>query len=132
MKVLIIDDDTALLTLLKEQFVVYPNYELFVADNEKDGLAYAKLLRPDVILLDVMMPQEGGLSVLQKLKKVKTTATIPVLMITAVRSLEARLQALRHYSEGYLEKPCTCDDIINAVEEVLTRRKTPPNKFLTT
>lgn len=130
MKVLIIDDDVALLTLLKEQFVAYPEYELYVADNEKDGLAYAKLLRPDVILLDVMMPHEGGLSVLQKLKKVNSTATIPVLMITAVRSLEARLQALRHYSEGYLEKPCTCEEIVTAVEEVIVRRETNPKRFL--
>lgn len=130
MKILIIDDDAALLTLLKEQFLVYPNYELYVADNEKDGLSYAKLLRPDVILLDVMMPQEGGLSVLQKLKKVNSTSTIPVLMITAVRSLEARLQALRHYSEGYLEKPCTCEEIVGAVEEVMSRREDSKSKFL--
>jgi len=121
-KVLIIDDDVEYLDFLKDDFKDFQEYEPYMASTEKEGLVLATEVNPDVILLDILMPEEGGMSVLQKLKESDVTRSIPVVMLTAVRSFEARLQALRMYCEGYIEKPCTCEKIIKGISEVFKRR----------
>lgn len=128
-KVLMIDDDVDFLQFLKDDFNDQENFEIYTASSEQDGLSMARMIVPDVILLDVMMPKEGGLSVLQKLKADSVTRTIPVVMLTAVSSFEARLQALRMYCEGYIEKPCSCIDVVGSIDEVFKRREEIKNRI---
>lgn len=103
--VLFIDDeqDSRLLVklLLERQ-----GYRVLTAGHGKDGLVLAKLDRPHVILLDVMMPDLDGYGTLKRLKSDPDTASIPVIMLTAKRSerdIEAsfRLGAILHLEKPY-------------------------------
>lgn len=122
LKILIVDDDKEFLDFIRGEFLLHRQYQVYTASDEDNGLSMAKEVLPDIILLDVMMPGKGGLDVLRELKEDQNTSVIPVAMLTAVGSFEARLQALRLYCEGYIEKPCTCQEIISVIETVINRR----------
>lgn len=82
LRVLIIDDDeTARYTL--RSFATRPGMEILEAENGLDGIALARSARPDVILLDLMMPGIGGHEVLQRLKDDPSTEAIPVVVVTS-------------------------------------------------
>lgn len=80
-KILIVEDDT-LLSRMYEKAFKFEKYEVHVARNGKEGVSAAKKLKPDFILLDIMMPEMNGLEALDKLKADKDTKNIPVVMLT--------------------------------------------------
>ncbi len=80
-KILIVEDDEALLKIL--QLLLENSYDLTLAMNGKQGLELATSQRPDLILMDIMMPEIDGLEVLRRLKDDPKMATIPVILLTA-------------------------------------------------
>ena len=79
--ILIVEDDPLILRMYQQAFS-FKKHKTFIADNGKDGLRIARKELPDVIVLDIMMPEMNGLEVLKLLKLDKTTKTIPVIMLT--------------------------------------------------
>ncbi len=101
---LLIDDDEQFLELV-EYSLRLAGFKVLMATNGRKGLKLARKKRPDVILLDVTMPEMDGLEVLSELKHDKKTADIPVFMLTA-RNLVGQLeQAFKIGADDYITKP---------------------------
>lgn len=115
-KILVVDDEPGNLFLL-EGLLSEEGFEVRTALNGKDAIALAKSELPDVILLDIMMPQITGLDVLEALLKDPSTLHIPVIMVTAKVEAEDVEEALSKGAVEYIKKP------INEVE-MLARLRT--------
>ena len=79
--ILIIDDNAEHKTMLSCYFTDL-GYKVELAENGREGLAKAKIVKPDIILLDVMMPDIGGIEVLKELQTSDETSAVPVIVIT--------------------------------------------------
>jgi diguanylate cyclase (GGDEF)-like protein len=102
-KVLIIDDTLANIEILYK--VLQGDYDIFFAKNGRDGLKVVKREMPDLILLDIMMPEMDGYQVCTLLKADALTAAIPVIFITAMGSEEDQTRGLDCGAIDYLTKP---------------------------
>lgn len=120
-RILIIDDEEDFCSLVKAGLETRSDFEVIMATNGKDGLDLAKMMKPDLILLDITMPEVDGLQVLEKLKKNKATVSIPVIMLTAREGAEYKQKAAQLFDEAYLTKPVEFSLLKTTVEEVLKR-----------
>jgi len=107
MKILAIDDNPDNLTSLRAVVADrLPSVGIFTALNGLHGIAMARAVDPDVILLDIVMPGMDGYAVCRQLKEDETLQTIPVLFLTALRSdRDSRVKALEVGADGFLTKP---------------------------
>ena len=119
--VLLIDDEVELLGVVSFRLSA-SGYKVYSANSGKQGLKLASKYKPDVILLDIMMPDMDGYEVLKRLKKSKKTLTIPVIMLTAKSDEKSILKASGLYDEGYIVKPFESSELLSKIEEVLQRR----------
>jgi len=112
MKVLVIDDDQDVLEFLRA-FFINLGHTVVLKDNGKDGLKEIVLNPPDLVLLDIMMPDKDGLSLLKEIKEVDRE--VSVAMITAYKDAERVIEAFRLGALDCLLKPFNIDYIINTV-----------------
>jgi PAS domain S-box-containing protein len=103
-RILIVDDERHNRQLL-EVMLAQEGFQLLAAASGAEALAIVDRHPPDVILLDVMMPETDGYSVADKIKSNLATKNIPIIMITALDNREARIQALSVGAEDFLTKP---------------------------
>lgn len=120
-KILIIDDEEDVLTYLSV-FFTDNGFIVLEARNGKEGVEKAFSEKPDIITLDVSMPEESGVKALRELQENKITKNTPVIIITGVASdfkrfIETRKQV--HPPEGYFEKPIDRDKLLEKVKELL-------------
>lgn len=102
-KVLIIDDDTTLCDMYSEELKA-KGYQVALAHNGISGLEAAEKEKPDVILLDIMMPKQNGFDTLRKLKENGKTAKIPVIVLSALVQEENKKKASALGASAYLVK----------------------------
>ena len=121
-KLLVIDDEPDFCRLVKTNLELTDNFEVSTATDGKRGLALAKKLKPDLILLDIIMPKMDGFEVLKKLKNDMDVMEIPVVMLTALGDVASKVKAAKLYDEEYITKPIQVHDLKNKLEEVLKRR----------
>jgi len=118
-RILVVDDQAgpreSLRILLKDRF------EVLTAAGGEEGLRLAAAERPDLVFMDIRMPELNGVEALQRLKAMDPT--IEVVMITAYASLDTVKNALRFGALDYLVKPFGRRDVEDAVERALTRRR---------
>ena len=122
-RALVIDDEpdqtTYVSTLLQDQ-----GWEVRSANSADDGLALAREAVPDVVLLDVMMPDRGGLSTLVALRKDPGTKDVPVVLVTGIQDTLTHdfknfLDRVKnHHPDAYLEKPVDPDTLTRTLQEV--------------
>lgn len=117
--VLICDDEPSLRELIRVS--LDGDYDFAEADDGVECLEIARRVRPDVVVLDVMMPRRSGLEVLDDLRRDEALAGTAVIVLTAQPA--ARDDAVRGGADMVIEKPFTPDDISSAVEEVLAGRQ---------
>ena len=116
--VLIVDDDPVIQRLLRVNFEM-EGYEVIVGVDGIDGLEKARTLRPDIVVLDIMMPRMSGLDVAKALKADPDTASIPVLLLSA-KAQEADLRAGDDSgADDYLTKPFDPFQLLQRVEQLL-------------
>lgn len=125
-KILLIDDDLDFLNATETVLRSKSNYEVITATDGNTGLAKAKEEKPDLILLDIIMPVEDGFAAAKKLKSAPELQDIPVVLLTSFsqRVGETNLavsQGLDLDVEDYLEKPIGPQDLLQKVEQVLQR-----------
>ena len=120
-KILIIDDELDFSKLVKKNLELIGDFEVAIAENGKQGLASVKKLKPDLILLDIMMPHMDGFKVLEKLKTDEDTSEIPVVMLSAKGDEASKLKASELYDEYYITKPIEALDLKKKIEDVLKR-----------
>ncbi len=116
-KILLIDDDPTLLDLLS-QFLVDAGYEVFAAPNGTAGLRLAYGERPDLVLLDVMMPGMDGWEICARLREM---TTVPIVMITAKSSENDKLRGFRLGVDDYVTKPFSFAELVARVQAILAR-----------
>jgi two-component system response regulator VicR len=116
-KILVIDDDSGLLTLLKLG-LEREGFTVITADSGKEGLRRAYEVRPDVIVLDVMMPEMDGWLTCQRLRSMCDT---PIIMLTAKTDQADVLKGLSLGADDYLTKPCSFDELKARIRTVLRR-----------
>ena len=102
-RLLVVDDDPNNIRLLANLFD--DSYDILFATNGKKALEIALQERPDLILLDVMMPEMDGYQVCELLKKEPLTAEIPIIFITAHSDFEEEIRGLEIGAEDYISKP---------------------------
>ena len=117
--VLICDDEPALRELIRIS-LGEGDYDFAEADDGVECLEVARRVRPDVVVLDVMMPRRSGLEVLGDIRGDEELAGTAVIILTAQPA--TREDALRGGANMVIEKPFTPDDIAAAVQEVLAGR----------
>lgn len=121
-RVLVVDDDKDTLLSLKDTLEL-AGYAVETASNGAEALAQAQAVNPDLILLDVMMPGESGFSVCEKLKKMKQTETIPIIMLTAKSLIGDVEEALALGATSYIVKPFDIDDFLGKVQRYIRKRR---------
>lgn len=119
--ILVVDDEPNNLELL-EAHLTSEGYQVALALDGEEALAKAVSLKPDLILLDVMMPGLSGYEVCAKLKGVEKTAAIPVLIVTALEQFQAKEQALQMGADDFLTKPINRLELCARVKALLKVR----------
>jgi DNA-binding response OmpR family regulator len=117
-RILIIDDEPDMVTLLSKGFEAY-GYEVITAVNGWDGLALARIEKPNLILLDSLMPKMDGPTTLASLKAMKETKQIPVVVLTALSGKEHITDALQNGASDYIVKPFDLHSLLEKVSNVL-------------
>lgn len=119
----IIDDEPDITTYLGT-FLTDNGWTVRSANDPNEGIALAQADPPDVVLLDVMMPERGGLSTLIALRKDERTATVPVVLVTGIQdSLKADfgdfLDRFKNYHpDGYLQKPIDEAKLLQTLDSI--------------
>ncbi|MDD4922489.1 MAG: response regulator [Bacteroidales bacterium] len=114
-KVLIIDDEPQIRRLLK-MALESNDYKVFEAINAKEGLLQTTMTRPDVILLDLGLPDNGGLSVLKQLRE---WSTIPVIVLTVQDDEQTKITALDGGADDYITKPFNTGELLARIRVTL-------------
>jgi two-component system phosphate regulon response regulator PhoB len=126
-KVLIVDDDpdiiTFVVTVLEEN-----NYTPLMAKNGEEGMAKTLEERPDLIILDVLMPKQSGIKMYRELKGDKSLKNIPVIILSGIakRTFLRSQEALTEFGsqpvpapEAYIEKPVEPEELVEAIKELV-------------
>jgi response regulator RpfG family c-di-GMP phosphodiesterase len=103
-KILVVDDEDKNLRLMEGLLIPW-GYEVTLARSGKEALKKAREIRPDIVLLDIMMPKMDGFKVARELKETDETRIIPIVMVTALSDVEARVSALEMGADDFLSKP---------------------------
>jgi CheY-like chemotaxis protein len=117
-RVLVIDDEQAIghvIRLLLES----QGHEVFVADDGSRGFALAQRQGPDVVILDVMMPVMDGFAVLEALRQDPRTASLPVVMLSALVSEDIEARCAELGAAAYVRKPFEAEALFDALASVL-------------
>src|SRR3972149_6100057 len=118
--ILVIDDDQEVLQLLIIM-LEHEGYQVSVAANGVQGLKIARNQRPDLVLLDLMLPGIDGFEVCSRLRKEPATATVPVLIVSAKSQQTDRAAGTKVGANGYLTKPYQRKELIAQVRMFLDR-----------
>ncbi|HAW08539.1 MAG TPA: hypothetical protein DCW42_05120 [Bacteroidetes bacterium] len=121
--VLIVDDDIWMQRILSKSLQSYGFKNVLFANNGFDGIALAVEHHPDLIILDILMPELSGIQTLRVLKTIKATKSIPVIVVSALSDTENLGLAVRNGSAGFISKPFTRATIYDRLIEVFGREK---------
>ena len=118
-KILVVDDEKIMRDILTS-FLERENYEVISASEGQEAVEIAKREHPDVILLDVRMPEIDGIETCKRLKAELTTKSIPVIMISGVG--ESMMEAVEAGAEDFLNKPFALAEVFTRVRSALRIR----------
>lgn len=117
--VLVVDDEPMARTLLR-LMLVRAGFEVSEAENGFDALDKVKVNKPDVMILDVMMPGMDGFSVCRALRKEAETEGMPIIMLSAKTDLHSVNKGLEVGANKYLTKPISPEELTRHVQDVLS------------
>ncbi|HRS01466.1 MAG TPA: response regulator [Bacteroidota bacterium] len=121
--VLVVDDDIWMQRILAKSVQSYGFQNVLFANNGFDGIAIAVEKHPDLIILDILMPELSGIQTLRILKTIKITKNIPVLVVSALSDTENLALAVRNGSSGFISKPFTRATIYDKLIDVFGKEK---------
>ena len=116
--IMVVDDNADIITIVKT-ILEGNGYEVICASSGPELLTHLETRKPDLIVLDVMMPQMDGLEVLTRLKGAADTATIPVILLTAKVQYEDVLGGYKLGADYYITKPFTSSQLLNGINLLL-------------
>ena len=116
-KILVVDDDTNICELLR-RYLTKEGYQVTTANDGEEGLEKFNQLKPDMVLLDVMMPKMDGLEVCRRIRKLGNT---PVMMLTAKGETFDKVLGLELGADDYMVKPFDTKEVVARIKAVLRR-----------
>ena len=116
--VLVVDDNPQNLELL-EAYLIPEDYNVLTALDGLEALKQVEEVSPDIVLLDVMMPHMNGYEVCQKLKNDETTRFIPVVMVTALKELDDKIQSIEAGADDFLTKPINKLELLTRIKSLI-------------
>ncbi|MGM8851264.1 phosphate regulon transcriptional regulatory protein PhoB [Salinicola sp. MH3R3-1] len=122
--VLIVDDEASIREMIAIALEM-ADYRVLEADNAQTGHAMALDQKPDLILLDWMMPGTSGIELARRLKREEATAEMPIILLTAKGEEDNKVQGLEAGADDYITKPFSPRELVARLKAVL-RRATPP------
>ena len=120
--IMVVDDNPDIITIVKT-ILEGKGYTVLSATSGIELLNLLKNQKPDLIILDIMMPEMDGLEVLSRLKAVSETATIPVILLTAKVQYEDVLGGYKLGADYYITKPFTSTQLVNGINLLLGEGK---------
>ena len=129
-KILVVDDDDDIL-LIVQTILGGAGYSAHTARNGREGVETALELRPDLILLDVMMPELSGWEVCTTLKNAPETRTTPIAMLTVKNEIRDLITGMQAGADEYITKPFTRRKLLETVQKLLRERDAEPSDFVT-
>jgi len=115
-KILIVDDEADFLYFVKANLELARDYKIISAKSGQEGIDSAASQNPDIILLDIILPDIDGLEVLDRVKKNPKTAFIPVIMLTAIKDDASVLKAKAGGAAEYISKPFTVQELLDVID----------------
>lgn len=133
-KILVIDDDEDICSFSKSILEKTGRYKVIVSQKAREGITLAKEHKPDLILLDVIMPEMDGVGVAKSLSEDAATQAIPVVFLTAVAIPMAFLASLVESDDlkqragelggfYFIQKPITANQLVERIEAILNQKK---------
>ena len=129
-KILIVDDDEDVL-LIVQTILDNAGYSAILARNGREGVEKAISASPDLILLDVMMPELSGWEVCTTLKSAPETRPIPIAMLTVKSEIRDLITGMQVGADDYITKPFTRKKLLSTVRRLLDEKRDSPPSFLT-
>jgi two-component system alkaline phosphatase synthesis response regulator PhoP len=117
-KILVVDDEPDMLELVSFNLKA-EGFEVCTAANGPEALNRARAMLPDLIVLDLMLPDLDGVAVCEILRRLPSTAAIPVIMLTAWSSELARAIGLETGAEAYMTKPFSPRELVLRIKSAL-------------
>ncbi|MDE2816240.1 MAG: response regulator transcription factor [Chloroflexota bacterium] len=126
MQILVVDDDQKITALL-HRALSHQGYEVEVAHDGFQALSLVSQNRPDLIVLDILMP---GLDGLRVCKRIRQESTVPILMLTAKDEISDRVVGLDTGADDYLVKPFELEELFARIRALLRRSMSPEDEVL--
>ena len=120
MAVVLIVDDSPTQAENQKRILETAGHQVIFAENGDFGIAQAKSKQPDVILMDVVMPEMNGFQATRKLTRDPATKNIPVILVTTKNQKTDRLWGQRQGAKGYVVKPVIADELLNTIDRCLS------------
>lgn len=126
MKVLVVEDDRSIQMVLELVLSRVAQCQVLTASNGLEGIQRIQKEKPDVVLLDLMMPEMDGFEVCQRSKADESTKHIPIIFLTAQPQPASVARAMALGAAGYIVKPFDPIKIVDQINEALSRVQAPP------
>jgi DNA-binding response OmpR family regulator len=117
-KILVIDDEPAVVELLKYCLEKH-GYKAITAKSGAEGLKKANSQKPDLILLDIIMPEMDGFTVLRQLRAENSTCKLPIILLTAKSEINDVFEAEKYRATDYVIKPVELSELLKLLEKYL-------------
>jgi DNA-binding response OmpR family regulator len=123
-KILVVEDDLDLVELLRFN-LANAGFSVAVAVDGAEALKKARTILPDMILLDLMLPELDGFAVCEILRRDRATTSIPIIMLTAMSSQLARVAGIAAGANDYVTKPFSPKHLLVRIETLLSHLPVP-------
>ena len=127
-KILVIDDDKSINELIKVNLEL-AYYKVVCAFDGNKGYALCKQELPDLVVLDIMMPDVDGYTVAKRIRENESTKDIPIIMLTALNMLQDKVQGFNIGVDDYLVKPFEMEELLVRIKALLKRTNNIPKSF---
>ena len=122
-RVMVVDDELDFLKLLKMNLDETGKYEVLTLSNAKHIIAQVQNFKPDVMLLDILMPSIGGIEVCEMLNRDTYGKGVPVIILSALQKEHDKLEAYKVGVVDYLIKPVDIDTLVARIERAVALKK---------
>lgn len=119
--ILIADDEPTLLQFLR--LALHKSYDLYLAENGREAIEILEKVTPDLIILDIMMPEIDGFTVCEMLKKDKNKKSIPLILLSAKSMEKDIFKGLKLGADLYITKPFDPEYLEKKIAEILSKKK---------
>lgn len=128
-KILLVDDDITILKLLENAFTL-EGYKVYICEDSASAMDTIAITRPDIIMLDIMMPKLSGYEILEKIKLKPEYSDMYVILLSAKGDIDDKIKGIKSGADDYITKPFVIGEVITRVEMIMRRSKNYREKLL--